>query len=79
MRYGLRDAVPIITLVAIVAVIVVVVALTLGPNSRNAAVRNSFSEDCLSNHPDAHVNVFVTYSGRTYYCLGPNGEIWSVQ
>lgn len=34
-----------------------------------------FTSSCLRDHPTAH----VVHTNRTYYCLGPNGELWAVQ
>ena len=45
-----------------------------------AAEEATFTEDCLRNHPGSHVETSSGYKGSTtYYCLGPEGEMWSVQ
>lgn len=66
-------------IIALLIIMAVAVGGVLTLNAVNAATQDNFTGRCLRDHPDAHVDVQVVYTGRTYYCLGPNGELWGVQ
>lgn len=62
---------------AVLALVSLAVGLIIATNKGGEA---DFRERCLAAHPGAHVDVsYASRSYPTYYCLGPNGELWSVQ
>lgn len=63
-------------IIALLIIMAVAVGGVLTLNAVNAATQDDFTGRCLRDHPDAHVDVAAR---RTYYCLGPNGELWGVQ